>query len=243
MKFGTAVAVLGALVMPGVVCAAGYQEAVVPAGGEVRGRISFAGTPPEPEMMAINKDMEVCGEGHRMHQTVRVDGGGGLGDVVVFIEGLTSGKPWPAEDKAPKLLQKGCAFTPYLQGVQLGSELEVKNGDRVSHNIHTYEIIGRARVSMFNVQQPGGSEFKKKIRMRRSRVIRAECDQHDFMIGWMYAVENPYYTLTSDDGTFSLTDVPVGSHKLKAWHPYLGFQEAQVTVASGAAAEVTLQFK
>ena len=243
MKLKTAVALFAVLVAPGIGLAAGYQGGPVSGAGTVSGKISFTGTAPEPQMMAINKDMEVCGEGHRMHQTVRVDGAGGLGDVVVFIEGLASGKPWPAEDQAPRLLQKDCAFRPYLQGVQLGTELDVKNGDPVSHNIHTYEIIGRARVSMFNVQQPGGSEFKKKIRMRRARVIRAECDQHDFMIGWLYAVENPYYTLTSDDGTFSLADVPAGSHKLKAWHPYLGFQEAQVTVASGAAAEVTLQFK
>ena len=231
------------LALPGLTAAADYAVAPVSGGGTITGTVRFAGTVPEPEMRMINKDMEVCGEGHRMHKTVSTGPQGGLTDVVIFVEGIEKGKAWSSEDEAPSLLQKDCAFTPYFQGIRLGSEVAVKNGDPVSHNIHTYEIVGRARLSMFNVQQPAGSEFTKKIRMRRSRVIRLECDQHDFMIGWMYAVENPYYTLAGDDGKFSVSDVPPGTHKVKAWHPYLGFQETEVTLSAGGAAEASFEFK
>jgi hypothetical protein len=241
---GSAITVLVLLGLPGqLLAAAKYTEGPVKGGGTISGKITFAGTPPAPEMQKINKDMEVCGGDHRMHETVRVKDGA-LADVVVFLPGITQGKAWPAGSENPEIIQKDCSFRPYFQPARIGVELKVKNGDPVSHNIHTYEIIGgRARISMFNVQQPAGSDFSKKIRMRRDRVIRLECDQHDFMIGWMYAMENPYYAVAADDGLFSLEDVPAGTHKLKAWHPYLGFQEADVTVDAGGSARVDLAFK
>ena len=239
-----AITVLCFLMMPSsALAAAKYTEGSVTGGGTISGRITFAGTLPAPEMQKINKDMEVCGGDHRMHETVRVKDGA-LADVVVFLPDINEGKAWPAESVAPKILQKDCSFQPYFQAARIGVDLNVKNGDPVSHNIHTYEIVGgRARISMFNVQQPAGSDFNKKIRMRRDRVIRLECDQHDFMIGWMYAMDNPYYAVVADDGSFTLGDVPPGAHKVKAWHPYLGFQEADVTVDAGGSARVDLAFE
>ncbi len=238
-----ACAVLVALNLPIAATAAPpYAEGKVEGAGSVAGKISFSGTAPAPENMTINKDMEVCGGDHRLHQTVKVDGGG-LGEVVVALKGVKQGKAWDANLGKPKLLQEKCAFVPYLQVMKKGAELEVKNGDSVSHNIHTYELIGKARVSQFNVQQPAGSTFSKAVKMRRGNVIRMECDQHDFMIGWAYVPDNPYYAVVAADGSFSIADIPAGTYKVEAWHPYLGIQKGSVTVEAGGKAAVNFEFK
>ena len=231
------------LLLPAAALAAApYAEATVEGGGAVTGKVRFAGTPPPPENMAINKDMEICGGEHRMHQTVKVEAGG-LGEAVVALKDVKQGKAWDPDLAKAKLLQKECSFVPYLQILKKGTELEVENGDAVSHNIHTYELIGRARVSQFNVQQPAGSTFSKPIKMRRGNVIRMECDQHDFMIGWAYVPGNPYYAVVAADGSFSISDVPAGTYAVEAWHPYLGVQKGSVTVEAGGSAAVDFEFK
>ncbi len=233
------------LIVLSVPCAAlaatPYAEGAVSGGGAVAGVVRFTGTVPAPQNMAINKDMEICGGDHRLHETVKVESGG-LGEVVVALKGVKQGKAWDPDLAKANLLQEKCAFIPYLQVMKKGTELEVENGDAVSHNIHTYELIGRARVSQFNVQQPAGSKFSKPIKMRRGNVIRMECDQHDFMIGWAYVPDNPYYAVVAADGSFSISDVPAGTYKVEAWHPYLGIQKGSVTVEAGGTAALDFEF-
>ena len=51
------------------------------------------------------------------------------------------------------------------------------------------------------------------------------------MESWGLAVDNPYYVLTTDGGTFTLTDVPPGDYTPMAWHPGLGTMlQKKVTV-------------
>ena len=227
---------------PAAFAATPYSEGTVTGGGTINGKVRFAGTVPAPENMAINKDMEICGGDHRVHQTVKVEAGG-LGEVVVALKGIKQGKAWDPDLASASLLQEKCEFLPYMQIMKKGTELQVKNGDDVSHNIHTYELIGRARVSQFNVQQPAGSTFSKSIKMRRGNVIRMECDQHDFMIGWAYIPDNPYYAVVATDGSFSIPDVPAGTYEVEAWHPYLGVQKSSATVEAGGTVALDFEFK
>jgi hypothetical protein len=44
------------------------------------------------------------------------------------------------------------------------------------------------------------------------------------------------------DGRFSLTDVPPGTYRLKAWHPTLGTQELEVQIEAGKASTASFEF-
>ncbi|MBI4594708.1 MAG: hypothetical protein HY728_10905, partial [Candidatus Rokubacteria bacterium] len=97
------------LAMPSI--AGAYEQAPVTDGGSVTGKVFFKGAPPPPKRMLIAKNKEVCGEGYREIVEVAVKNGG-LGNVVVVIDGLAKGKPWAASQQKPLLDQKGCVFTP-----------------------------------------------------------------------------------------------------------------------------------
>lgn len=71
--------------------------------------------------------------------------------------------------------------------------------------------------------------------------MRLQCDQHEFMQAWFLPVENPYYVKVGDDGTFEIKNVPVGKHKILAWHPITGKIENKVTVVENATAEINFQ--
>ncbi len=204
--------------------------------GTISGVLNFQGAVPAPEKFAITKNPEVCGTGTRAITWVRVKNGK-LAQAVVAIDKVAGGnKPWPKAASAPHSNQKGCAFLPYLDVIKNGSEITVLNSDPVLHNIHTYEIIGRAKRTMFNVSQPGkGFVFKENAKARRGHWMKMECDAHNFMHGWRFFARNPYYSVTGDDGAFKISDLPPGTYNVVAYHPTLGTQKKTVKVGDGTA--------
>ena len=61
------------------------------------------------------------------------------------------------------------------------------------------------------------------------------------MRGWVYAVANPYFALTGEDGTFEITEVPPGEYTLVANQAYTGPMEVEVTVTAGEAADIPVE--
>lgn len=119
-----------------------------------------------------------------------------------------------------------------------------KNSDPVLHNIHTYEIIGRAKKTVLNVSQPEqGAITNKKIKLKRGAAMKLECDAHDFMHGFIFVAKNPYYAVVNKDGAFTIKDVPPGKYKIKAWHGTLGIKKDKVEVPANGKVTVNFEYK
>ncbi|MBI4755066.1 MAG: hypothetical protein HY778_06510 [Betaproteobacteria bacterium] len=218
---------------------ASAYEAGSAGGGKVAGKVSFKGAPASKKL-PITKDNAVCGSGDR--EIVEINAkGGNLAGAVVYVAKVDKGKPWGELEK-PVLDQKGCRFAPDVMVVKKDAELTIRNSDPVMHNIHTYEIIGAVRRTMFNVGQPDKGDMKQPIKMRRANVVKIECDAHDFMHAWAFTADNPYAAVTKEDGSFSLDGLPDGDYEVKAWHPMLGEKSATVKVSGGGAASATFEF-
>lgn len=201
--------------------------------GKISGKVAFKGAPVSKKL-PITKDNTVCGTGER--EIVEVNAkGGNLAGAVVYVAKIDKGKPWGEADKAV-LDQKGCRFVPDVLVVKKDSELTIRNSDPVLHNIHTYEIIGAVRRTMFNVGQPDKGDMKQPVKVRRANIVKIECDAHDFMHAWAFTADNPYAAVTRDDGSFSIDGLPDGDYEVKAWHPVLGEKTAKVTVKGAATA-------
>jgi hypothetical protein len=220
-----------------------YEIITVAEGAAIKGKVAFKGKTPKPKKILITKDKAVCGKGYVERKQISVSQNGALNDVVVIVEGITKGKPWKVPKGGYVLDQRKCEFQPYLQVIPKGSELLILNSDPVLHNIHTYELIGRARRTLFNIAQP---KFKPKVtrtvKTRRGKTVRVECDAHNWMLGWLYVVDNPYYAIVGKDGSFSIQDIPAGTYMLKAWHPLLGIKEKKVSVSVNGKVEANFEF-
>ena len=210
-------------------------------GATITGLLKYAGPPVELEQVTVAKDSAICGTDDRARQAVRVAAGGELADCVIQVKGVKQGKAWsPLQDEA-KVFQFNCSFQPYVQVVRKGAMLHVINLDTILHNIHAYEIVGRARRTLFNFSQPkAGEEDRVPMKLRRGNLVSLDCNVHNWMAGWIYTAETPYLTVTEEDGTFEIADVPAGTYEFSIWHPVLGEKSGQLKVEPGGDLDLNL---
>jgi len=220
-----------------------YEVVPVDNAGRISGKVTFKGTDPAPKRYTVAKDADTCGTGTRSIDFVRVNNGA-LMDTVVYLYKIKSGKDFPADIANAELNQEQCAFKPFLGVMKNGDQLTVKNSDPVLHNIHTYEIIGRAKKTVFNISQPGDLKIlRKQVKLKRGTAMKIECDAHDFMHSFTFVAKNPYFAVVGEDGSFSIDDVPPGKYKIRAWHGTLGEKKGTVTVEAGGTAHINFVFK
>ncbi len=224
--------------------ATAYKTIDVKDGGSLSGKIIFTGTDRAPVIYSITRDQDVCGSGNRQVDFVKVNNGV-LSDVVVYLDKVKQGKAFVnSEVGKGNLDQKNCEFTPFLQIMYNNEEISVLNSDSVSHNIHAYEQIGRARKSVFNISQPDkGNLISKKVKLDRGTTMKLECDLHDFMHGFVFVAKNPYFAVVGKDGRYTIDNIPAGRYTVKAWHGTLGTKKSKVNIDAGKVSNVDFEFK
>ena len=178
------------------VLAAKYKVVDVANGGSISGKVSFTGKDPSPLVFKISKDNDVCGTGNREIDYVRVNGGA-LTDVVVYLDKVKQGKAFNEANSDSKILQQGCEFLPYMQIMHNEGNAAIINEDPVLHNIHSYEIIGKAKKTVMNISQPDKGTINKKIKLKRGVGMKIECDAHDFMHGFVFVAKKPLLRTSS----------------------------------------------
>ena len=202
--------------------------------GDVKGTVTVTGKIPAMEDLKRNSDA-FCAKKQMKDESVIAGKKGELANVVVHINGLPATAP-PAEKAS--LSQDDCMYRPRVQGVVDGQKLEIRNGDPVLHNIHTYE---GAR-TLFNVAQVPGTPNIEKTFTQNGVMLKFKCDVHQWMTGYIWVQNNGWFAVSDKDGKFEIKDVPVGTWDIEAWHERFGTKTGKVTVVKGKPAEVKFEF-
>ncbi|NQU56049.1 MAG: hypothetical protein HQ513_02365 [Rhodospirillales bacterium] len=198
--------------------------------GGIRGKVHIGSATPLVKRLPIFKNQKICGLQYRDIPLVQANGDGLL-NTVVYLEDISSGKPFRAASKKITINQLGCRFIPHLSVMANGGEVEIINSDTVLHNIHTYEMIGTTNFSSFSVSQPQrGDIVTKHIELKKGVGMRIMCDAHDFMRGFIFVARNPYYAVVDSDGEFFIGNVPPGTYAIRTWHGNLGSKEGSVSI-------------
>ena len=217
--------------------AGAYEAVTVADGGSIKGKVVFAGAPPPKKKVIPTKDKEACGSGVREVDQIVVGPDKGVQSAIVYLKKVEKGKAWEKPAKAPAIDNVKCDFNPNVQVMPAG-DIEIVNSDPVLHNTHGF----LDKVTVFNVALPNqGQRIPKPL--KRSGLVRVECDAHGWMLGWIYVADNPYYAVSAKDGSFTIGNVPPGSYTLVAWQEYAGTVEMPVTVKAKEDASVTVELK
>lgn len=199
--------------------------------GDITGKISLKGTP------APEKDIQIdpgCGKLHSgggLKTRFYVSQGGGLGDVVVTLKGV-SGKSTGASAAPLAIDQKGCEYTPYVAVAQTGQKINVKNSDPLLHNVHPTPT-GAGNKESNKAQLPGGADLVFEFPTAES-FLRFKCDVHPWMFSYITVSDHPWSAVSAADGSFKISGVPDGKYTLVATHRKAGSSEKEIEVKGGA---------
>ena len=131
------------------------------------------------------------------------------------------------------MLQVNRQFSPFILPVPLNVPVEFPNRDNTAHHVYSFAPTGTFELPLYKGDSPRPISFTKP------GVVPIGCNIHDWMIGYIYVVESPYYTqLSGSSATFD--DLPAGGYEISIWHPAIDGQEVptwQVTVSQTQSSE------
>lgn len=201
--------------------------------GTVTGKVNFTGTAPAAEPINMDAD-PTCAAAHaepQMTEEVVVNSDNTLRNVFVYVKTGLEGQTFTAPTEPVVLDQKGCHYKPHVFGIQVGQPLQIINSDSTLHNVHGMP----AKTKEFNLGMPiQGMKLNKKFDAAEIGA-KFKCDVHPWMNAYANVVEHPFYSVTGENGTFEIKDLPAGTYTIEAWHEKYGVQTAEVTVADGPA--------
>jgi plastocyanin len=197
--------------------------------GVLVGRVSFQGTPPEPERLRMQTDRS-CLQGdtpNPVGSAVLVGAAGGLQNAFVYVKDGLDPEYSLSVPAAPAILdQKGCIYTPRVIGVMTGQPLEVVNSDETMHNVHALPMANQE----FNYGQRFKGERLTKSFSVPEVMVRFKCDVHGWMAAYVGVTAHPFFAVSDAEGRFEIKGLPPGTYTVGLWHEKLGTQEQKITI-------------
>jgi len=209
----------------------------VPAGNNIMGTVAYTGE--QPKLKKLNMDADpVCAGLHAeavRSETVLVNSNGTLKNVFVYLKEGLEGQTFEAPTEKVVFNQEGCKYDPHVLGVQVGQPIEILNSDATLHNVHALA----AENPEFNYGMPFEGMTLPAQFDKAEVAVKVKCDVHPWMKAYIAVVPHPYFSVTGDDGSFDLGELPAGDYTVEAWHEYYGAQTQKVTVPGG---QITFDF-
>lgn len=134
-------------------------------------------------------------------------------EAVITAEGVQKSKISLA--KSPyKMDQKNREFKSHILAIRAGESVLFPNSDNIQHHIYSFSPINPFEMPLYKGVPANPILFSKK------GVAVLGCNIHDWMVGYVYVTDTPYFTQTDEKGHWSL-NLPADDYTLTLWHPNL----------------------
>jgi plastocyanin len=233
------------------------EEITTVTDGTVKGVVIFDGTPPKQEVnkaIAAHKEGPACMKGSPIdvqEQTWIVNKDGAVANVVISLA-PPKGKKYKVTDalkepfkEAVIVDQPFCAYRPHVVGVLSGVQPIIwKNHFENNHNV---KVDGGPLNGVFNeIITPKDVKSKPLILKGGENVYNVTCEMHGFMTGKIAVFPHPYFSVSKEDGSFEIKNVPTDTElTVYTWHeahPEKAVAE-KITLKKGETKELKLKIK
>jgi plastocyanin len=114
-------------------------------------------------------------------------------------------------------------FVPYVKPILVGATVRFPNSDNIRHQVYSFSPTKKFELPLY-----GGTDAPPVV-FDKPGVVILGCNIHDWMIGYIYVSDTPFFAKTGADGTAALSDLPAGEYTVRVWHPSM--ERAEATTA------------
>jgi plastocyanin len=138
----------------------------------------------------------------------------------------------PAAAAKARVVQESQAFAPEVTPIAVGTTVEFPNLDRMRHHVYSFSPANTFEIRLYS------GEDIPEVTFDKPGVVAIGCNIHDWMQGYLYVTDAPYFAATDASGVATLHGLPAGEYRVSVWHPELASEfagpNASVGSASGA---------
>ncbi len=135
------------------------------------------------------------------------------GEITPAVVYLTGGEPVktepPSEHKVMKQVNQ--QFEPRVLPILVGTTVDFPNMDPFFHNVFSYSKTRKFDLGRY----PKG--HSKSVTFDKPGIVKVFCEIHSNMLANIIVLKQPYFTLTEQDGSFRILNVPAGEYDLHIW--------------------------
>ena len=104
-------------------------------------------------------------------------------------------------------------FVPRVMAIFVGTSVTFPNHDDVRHHVYSFSAAKRFELPLYS------GVPAKPVVFDKPGVVVLGCNIHDWMIGYIYVSESPYFAKTASDGKAVISDLPPRTYVVRVWHP------------------------
>src|SRR5882724_11824826 len=160
-----------------------------------------------------------CAHAAEMHALVRDHKGKFVADAVVLAVAVDPRAAVRTRAPADAVDQVDKQFVPYVKPIYVGSTVRFPNSDNIRHQVYSFSSAKKFELPLYAGTGAPPVVFDKP------GVVVLGCNIHDWMIGYIYVSETPFFTKTGPLGTAVITDMPAGEYIVRLWHPSMDHAE------------------
>jgi plastocyanin len=104
-------------------------------------------------------------------------------------------------------------FAPSVLAVRSGTSVKFPNSDNIRHQVYSFSPAKRFELRLY---QGTPSE---PVLFDKPGVVVLGCNIHDWMLGYVYVTDDPWFAVSDEQGRLKIDGLPAGSYQASLWHP------------------------
>jgi plastocyanin len=155
----------------------------------------------------------VPGQAAELRVLVKDHHGKLVADAVVSATPVDAKNAQRAKPSADTVDQVDKQFVPYVKPVFKGSKVRFPNSDHIRHQVYSFSPAKKFELPLY-----GGTDAPPVV-FDKPGVVVLGCNIHDWMVGYIYVSETPFFAKTEAAGSATIDDMPPGEYTVRIWHP------------------------
>lgn len=106
-------------------------------------------------------------------------------------------------------------FVPSVLAIRTGTRVSFPNSDNIRHQVYSFSPSKKFELRLYQGTPSESVLFDKP------GVVVLGCNIHDWMVGYLYVTDDPWFAVSDAQGRLQLEDLPVGRYAVTLWHSQL----------------------